>query len=225
MRNKQSKVGQYIFGIFFCCVALVLTSCEKSDGKRHYTEMTISAPNTMMAQNDPHAFMRGMAMPPMADAPMAGAGPQEKSDISWVVPEGWEQKSASGMRLATFSAGDAGDPIDCSIVSLGGAAGGLEANVVRWMGQINLEVPPENELKEFLQTAEQFQSDGELSITLIDFTLLQESLPANTASMMAAIVATEAKTYFVKAAGSKAAIVDNRTAFKELCKSLKLLHE
>ncbi|HJV23404.1 MAG TPA: hypothetical protein VJ570_11945 [Holophagaceae bacterium] len=55
--------------------------------------------------------------------------------MDWKDPAGWTREQGSGFRVATFHLpGEA----ECSVVSLGGAAGGDLANVNRWRGQMGL---------------------------------------------------------------------------------------
>lgn len=55
--------------------------------------------------------------------------------LQWTDPAGWQRESGSGMRVATYKLGEG---LECSVVSLGGAAGGDLANVNRWRGQMGL---------------------------------------------------------------------------------------
>ncbi|MFA5060048.1 MAG: hypothetical protein WC676_05420 [Candidatus Omnitrophota bacterium] len=224
----------FLIILFFVLIA----ACEPAAPKeRRYTEITVS-PEISMAQDphaflnempeDPHAFLKNMPQDqdphaflnqmPMGDLPVADP---KQDDLSWDVPDGWSEKPASGMRLATLVDADTKDPIDCSIVSLGGQAGGLQANVQRWMKQINVSVSSPEELDKFLAKSETVKG-AELSASVIDLTLLQSSGDAALPSMIAAIVTTNEKTYFVKMAGSKSAVEKNKSAFTALLKSLKL---
>src|SRR5690606_20916792 len=70
------------------------------------------------------------------------------SEISWNLPESWiEQPEGDPLRLTGFWAPDPRllekdlpdpDPVDVSLVQLAGDAGGLEANVTRWLGQVGI---------------------------------------------------------------------------------------
>jgi hypothetical protein len=56
------------------------------------------------------------------------------------LPDGWQEKPAAQMRVASFGISENGKAADVSVVPLGGMAGGDFANVNRWRGQVGL--PP-----------------------------------------------------------------------------------
>jgi len=118
------------------CV-LMFTSCERPVISREYEEI-VTAP-----ASDPHDFMRSVPVPFIKEQP-------SDSSLSWEVPQGWFEEKGSGMRLVTFRAQNG--TVECSIISLGGQAGGLQSNVTRWMGQINIDVPADDQFNEYLST-------------------------------------------------------------------------
>lgn len=69
-----------------------------------------------------------------AVAPVPSAVPR----LAWKTPAGWEEKSASGIRVASFLVSDPEGSADVSVTVLPGAAGGALANVNRWRGQLGL---------------------------------------------------------------------------------------
>ena len=70
-----------------------------------------------------------------AEAPVAGGG-FEPAALKWTAPEGWVQGPAKQMRVVTFTSPDA-PGAECYVTVLGGAAGGVEANVNRWRSQLS----------------------------------------------------------------------------------------
>ena len=82
--------------------------------------------------------------PAKADKPAVKAKKVEVRDITLSIPEGWKQKpAASQMRVAEFEvppAGDDKEPGEYAVFFFGkGGAGGLQANIDRWVGQIEPE--------------------------------------------------------------------------------------
>lgn len=232
-----------IFSIFIILSFIgVLSSCQKSETTRTYSEVVTQARETMpttsddsdphagldmdshaammgtKTQTDPHAGFTKEQLAQMLQESM-GQTPENKS-ISWTVPEGWQEKSATGMRVATFVEKNDPTAIDCSIVALGAGAGGLTPNIVRWLGQLNISVPNDSELENFINQQEKVMVGENLSALLIDFTKLQESASAATPSMLAAIIETPAQRVFVKMTGSKQKIIEHSSAFRMLIKSL-----
>ena len=143
------------------------------------------------------------------------------TDLAWTTPEGWREEQGQGMRLISFSSSNKNEQIDCSIVSLGGMAGGIESNVVRWINQLHIPVPAEADLKTFLDRQEHWESEDRWPILSIDFTGLQDAKDAAAPSMLAAIVDREGETIFVKLAGPRKDILKNHERFKKLCLSLR----
>lgn len=69
------------------------------------------------------------------------------------LPEGWSEKTASGMRLADYAIGDTS--IDFYMIPL--SVGDVSSNVNRWRGQVGLaDASPE----EIARDVESFQIDG-----------------------------------------------------------------
>lgn len=182
----------YLFLLF----SLILTGCEQKVQERRYTEVLVPAAPVSMRQ--------GPAVS-TANAEMAGK-------LAWQVPQGWSQEPASLMRLATLRLISRPEAFDCSIVSLPGNAGGIEANLRRWMEQIGLKVSDE-EMARFMGSS----GDG-----IFDFGLLQKAAGPDAESIIAAALELEGTMIFVKLKGSMSVIRENKDAFLSLVKSIHL---
>ena len=143
-----------------------------------------------------------------------------REKLNWKAPQNWTEEKGSGMRLVTFHSNDS-DPIECSIVSLGGAAGGVEANLRRWMQQIGLNVS-DQEFVRFLQNPSTLKTKNKEEASVFDFTQLQKSDSDQSPSMMAIVFSINETTIFVKMTGSKKAVLKNRTPFISLGESLQI---
>lgn len=182
----------YIYLLLFFVLAFTVISCDNNPRLRRYTEISISS------------FDTGIPL---------------KSSLSWAKPSHWQEKKGDGLRLATFFT-TTEDPVECSIVSLGGMAGGLKANILRWMEQIKLKVS-EEELNNFINSLEKTKSSGGFLITLVDLSILQKDENDLSASMLAGLMETGGQTLFVKMTGTKKAIEKEKETFKKFCVSLK----
>ena len=170
---------------------------------------------------DPHAFMK--TAPHANPMPMTDEIAKtfiQNSPIDWSTPSEWIVKQGSGMRLVSFTTKE-NSSLDVSIVALGGQAGGLSANINRWLKQINLPEMSEADLQNFLAQQKKFTSAGGLEVTLLDFPSLQKNTQDKTPSMLAAIIGLNDQTVFVKMTGTLSEIERNRTIFASLCQSLK----
>lgn len=74
--------------------------------------------------------------PAASEAPAGGEIPLA-GDMQWDTPPGWEQAPDRAMRVVTFTVNGA----ECYISVLGGAAGGIVANIGRWYGQMGQDAP------------------------------------------------------------------------------------
>lgn len=212
------------FGLFSCG--------EESLTKSKYREVVIE-PSVDTSFN-PRDLKLPPGHPPVMNTKSSMTSPDPQTQVQieasivnvplkWEIPEGWQEIKSSGLRLVTFQSPKE-NPIECSIVSLEGMAGGLESNVHRWMGQINLTIS-DQEFTEFLQGQEKIISQGDLPISFIDFTLLQMKDQENVPSMIAGILNIQEKTIFIKMTGSKSSVTHHKEKFKQLCRSLQIKNE
>lgn len=164
---------------------------------------------SVFAGNNPHA---GLNMPAMM-----GNGTEPPNPYSWTLPKGWKQGANRMMRLASFYLEADPDAIDCYIVALPGMAGGMEANLKRWMGQADID-PSDANYKQLLNTARTLKTKEGLEATLYDLAPLQQRPSGKT--MIVAVVPTNDTTIFVKMTGTKEHVKQNRDSFLEFLKSL-----
>jgi hypothetical protein len=122
------------------------------------------------------------------------------------------------MRAASFLV--ANGEGDCSIVVLGGDAGGLGPNVKRWLGQLQVDVPPPEEFGAFLERQERFTTAGGDDGVLVDLTALVPGGDGEAEAMLAAVISREGATVFVKLTGARALLQKERENFRRLCASL-----
>ncbi|PIE19254.1 MAG: hypothetical protein CSA66_02685 [Proteobacteria bacterium] len=160
-----------------------------------------ATPPTLSASDKPS----NVATPPPPKAP----------PLAWATPEGWTAGAGSSMRLASFvvplpqgfeGAGDA------SIVRLGGAAGGLVANVNRWRGQVGLAAATEAEIKALAR-------DGQAPIG--PFRAFPIVNPETGQGMLAAVFDDAGATLFVKLTAPAGAVEQLTPAFLAFCASIR----
>ncbi len=204
-----------------CVFALFLSSCQQKAQERHYTEVTVQAsqaelaPMPAAASEDPHAGldMASMNMPGIEDSAV-------KAMFAWDLPEGWKQDAGKGMRLASFHLIADEKAIDCSVISLSGLAGGLEPNLRRWMGQINLEPSP-SDFATLIAGATSIKNKDGQEGKVFDFTTIQPKAQASDKSMVVVMFATEASTLFVKMTGTMETVKNNKDDFFKFAQSIK----
>ena len=226
MHSNDQKI--LIFGLIPLTIA-ALSSCGHKNEKRVYQEIVIESPLKAAWQGtgDPHAALHSTTagVPMLAETEQAFLSSSAHVPLTWKTPEGWQELPGSGFRLVTFKAGENGEAIECSIVSLSGEAGGIEANLLRWMTQINLKAPSDGILDFLKENGTYIPGDsmaGHLPINYIDFTQLQKSAAPATPSMYAGIIEGPDSTIFVKMTGSLKAIKEHTKKFQTLSHSIEL---
>ncbi len=204
-----------------CIFTLFFSSCGQKPQESHYKEVVLQAPQANAASAhavdilpaDPHAGLDISAMGGLI------AQPTSQNLLAWVSPEGWKEEAGTHMRMATFHLIADPKTIDCSIIALAGPAGGLEANLRRWMGQLGLQVSDDN-LKQLVMSVQNFKTKDGLEVKVFDFTNLQaQGLPSDK-SMLAVMMTVDQTTVFVKMMGSIESVKQNKDNFLKLLGSI-----
>jgi len=139
--------------------------------------------------------------------------------INWEVPPGWKQFLGSGMRMVTLGTVEPSS-IDCSLVVLSGASGGVQANIQRWMNQVDIELPDESEMQAYIRDLEAVDDKDGHPFLIIDLTQFQQQQELATSGMIAAIATIDGHSVFVKMTGALKEISDNKKQFYQFIKSL-----
>lgn len=161
-------------------------------------------------------FANGGVMPPAAEAPADAAGPAA-SAVTWTAPSAWTPKPLGAMRKGSFSvhgADAASGEADLSIISFPGAAGGLNENINRWRGQIQLPPLASSDLAGATSTLDV----GSLHFTVVDFA---GQGPNGTTRILGAVLSLANETYFFKLMGPDALVEQQKSSFLDFLKTVK----
>ena len=142
-----------------------------------------------------------------------GAGP-----VKYEVPEGWKEKSAGGLRAASFEVVDGAQKLDISVIPLSaeGPAGDITDNVNRWRGQVGL--PPQSAAdiaKELREVA-----GKEIKWQVVE--LSGESPASGPQMILGAIGKTASAAWFVKATGPPELAKREKERFDQFVGSLEV---
>ena len=150
-------------------------------------------------------------------------------NLSWSLPDGWvDQPEGDPLRLAGFWAPDPAlahtgemDPqaVDVSLVQLAGDAGGLDANVVRWLGQIKI---PASYAEQAIAAATPIRTATGQKGIVVDFTDMLSGDMTQSKSIVGAIIQGDGFTVFVKAMGEKDRLIKIKPQLLQFCDSLKI---
>lgn len=179
----------------------LLLACNGGDDVRSYTEKNVIEKN-------------GERVSERTTKP-------ELRRITWKTPPGWTEKESRGIRLATFDIRSGQQHALCTIVPLQGDGGGVKANVLRWLAQLDLKMDSEEALDEFVLKQKRFTTFNKIPATLIDFSPLAQS--AKQQAMMALILRLSHETVFIKMIGEKTMLVKNREKLISLGNSLRII--
>lgn len=143
-----------------------------------------------------------------------------ETPLHFNLPPGWQEKPLTPMRVASFNAGAPnGKPVDVSVVSLGGMAGGDLANVNRWRDQVKL--PPIDEAA-LAQTAEHVSANGR-DFLVVDVASAEPLGDAQEKQrIIAAILDANDRAWFIKMTGGDAAVASQKPAFLDFLRSLQI---
>lgn len=208
-------MNNHYFIISILLVPFFLLSCTQEEKRVYsYDEIVIESPLAALSNKESMKEMAALIEPPETTS----------MKIEWTVPDIWDDQPSQGFRLATFVEEANPDAIDVSIVKLSGAAGGVQANIQRWMQQINIDSIDQLTMTTFLENPQTFITKTEDAGHYFDFQELQGDKDPKKQSILAAIIKKESETIFVKMTGTIENINRNRDAFRALNESLQLLN-
>lgn len=211
---------------FFSLLALLclcLTGCNQETEVVTYRLMYPSEPEQPEPRpaEMPESMPSGMSgqlpddHPPidMADSSLPNMPtPSGSPAYVWETPEHWVPQAGSNMRIASFQVpGPEGSGVgDCSIIRLGGMAGGIASNINRWRGQIGLSPQDEATIMQELER---------LPVALGEQALLV-TMTGDSEAIAAAIIPHGGSSLFVKLRGPQATVGANEGAFRQLVTSI-----
>lgn len=158
--------------------------------------------------------------PPAAVAPAAPAA-SEAIAVRYEPPPGWTDRGRSGMRLATLAIGEPSDGHEVTIIP---AAGTLEANVSRWVGQLDPAVASETLAERTtaaLATAEEIEVDGTTATIVLLSSGAEPESGDGEAILGAAIPLDDRSSLFVKFKGPAEVARRERDNFVRFVSSIR----
>jgi hypothetical protein len=186
-------------------MAFALAGCDDPAAIRPGDIRTYTAP----------AMPKPLATPSLRTS----ASPLGSLELSYTTPPGWTDRGASGMRLATLVIDADGTSHEVTVIP---AAGTLEANVTRWLGQLDAKATPEALTKrtaKALAAAEKV-SVGEVTATLVAL-IDADSQDEDDVILGGMIPIDESASLFVKFKGPASVARKERDAFARFVSSIR----
>jgi hypothetical protein len=152
--------------------------------------------------------------------------------LTYTTPDGWKtMPTSSSMRVAQFTlpraAGDTADA-DLVVYYFGGSGGTVEANIERWLGQMQ---QPDGKPSSAVAQRQSRTING-LKVTLVDVsgTYVAEVTPGSTQRhnspnfrLRAAVIETPNGPYFIKLTGPAKTVATSDGAYERFLTSVKFL--
>jgi hypothetical protein len=156
--------------------------------------------------------------PDISGVAVSSAGAPVQSPLTWTTPSGWTEMPAGEMRVASFKiAGADGKQADVSVIPLGGMAGTELGNVNRWRGQVGLPEITEGELQKSGQTVEANGQPAQL------YDVAGTNPASGDATRIVGVIQHRPDaTWFYKMTGDADLVAQQKPAFIEFLKSLKM---
>ena len=136
------------------------------------------------------------------------------NELKWDLPKSWSASSGSSMRLASYNVPHSSGVGDLSIMILAGDGGGVEANINRWRGQINLGSQTLSEINSQSEDRKNSLSNYQI------FTVVNEDNLDK--AFICAIIPLADSTIFVKLNISAKGITEIKDDFIYFCDSFRL---
>lgn len=222
MNSTRATAGNRI--IIFLVAALgagfILSSCKPPGERMEITETREVAKYAPPISRPATSAERFHMEPEPVTEPAAAS---RENPLTWVVPQGWtevEESNSSSMRLINLKFGEGGAG-ECYLSAMPGSAGGLEANINRWRGQMGLPGYSAEELanlpkKNFLNRESTFVSfDG-------DFKAVGAAEATKNFRLVGLVQPAPEFTLFVKMTGPKELIEKNEAAFDQFIQSISV---
>lgn len=135
----------------------------------------------------------------------------QKAVYKWLAPKNWTEKALSTMRIGSYDVPCANEVGDLSISMFAGDAGGLDANINRWRGQLGLEAVSGEEVLSLVR-----MTAGPLG------SIFFSNMEKDGKGFLIAILPLENESMFVKLSASSDGLKAVSAEFENFCMSIYL---
>ena len=176
------------------------------------------------------ALLIPFALLGLALSPGSVAWAESAGGVSWTAPAGWKAQRHSPMRAATYTvpaAGGDSEDGECGVYYFGtGGAGGVQANVKRWIGQFR--APDGGPADQLAQRAS--ENINGIAVTTLDLTgtylfkpfpMAPRATPKTGYRMLAAIVSAPEGEVFFKLTAPEKTTAAAEPNFRRMLQSLR----
>ncbi|NBB77992.1 MAG: hypothetical protein GVY36_00865 [Verrucomicrobia bacterium] len=216
---------KYLVRLLFpaACISLLFSGCEKDEPTSYLIPKESRDANVPAAPGDSSKQAPAPFVPePSATGAPSGAGnmqvlpgmaeaAEEAGEVSYTVPEGWEELPPSGIRKANLRVTDEFGSAELTVLVFPGDVGGTLANINRWREQIGLEEVASGDLPAFTE-----------AYTISRHRGLYVRLEGGMQSILGGLLPFHGSTWFFKLQGNSQTVMDNEAKMKAFLDSVKL---
>jgi hypothetical protein len=206
--NKRVQGMHCVAGVVLISA---LTGCNRDEAKVYHVTKEASPPSQPAPQTTPEAAQPEMGAP--SDA--AASVPQ----LKYQLPEGWQEKPPSDMRVASFTAsGPNGQSADVSVIPLPVVGRDLEL-INMWRSRVQL---PATSDPDAVKQAEPVTIGAEQG-RLFEFVSAQPEMGKGHQRLLVAMLTRDTMSWFFKMTGEDQCVTSQKKHFIEFLKSVSFV--
>jgi hypothetical protein len=205
---RWNKRVQGMRGVAGVILISALAGCNRDEAKVYHVPKEASPPSQPAPDMTPQAAQPEMGAPSDAAASV--------TQLKYRLPEGWQEKPPSEMRVASFAApGPKGQSADVSVIPLPIVGRDLEL-VNMWRSQVQL---PATSDPDAVKKAEPVAIGTEQG-RLFDFASEQPIMGKSRQRLLVAMLTRDTMSWFFKMTGEDACVTSQKKHFLEFLKSV-----
>lgn len=211
---------EVLAGALACAAALTSSGCadRSTSGERVVARSSVVASAFPSHTRSGASVEQRFGLPPQTASPDDGVA-EAAGMLRWNLPKGWVERAPSSMRIANFlAAGDAN--AECYLTILAADAGGLGANVNRWLAQMGHPAMGPAQI-DSLPRASLFGRDAVLLEVDGDFTGMNGGTAKAEQRLIGLLLVDPNGSAFLKFVGPADVVARERTPFLELAASMR----
>ena len=199
---------------FAIALFLGLTACDQAQ------PVTYTIPKEERAAPTPGRATEAATAGPTASAadsskmqvlPGMEEAAQAAPELSYTVPEGWEEFPPRSVRKANFRVSDSSGTAELAVTVFPGDVGGTLANINRWRGQIGLEPTDAAGMQAMTRTVKISNHDGLLA-----------NLQGPEQSILGGLLSFHGSTWFFKLQGATGTVAAQSDAMEAFLASVQI---
>ena len=199
---------------FAIALFLGLTACDQAQ------PVTYTIPKEERAATTPGRATEAATAGPTASAadssmmqelPGMEEAAQAAPELSYTVPEGWEEFPPRSVRKANFRVSDSSGTAELAVTVFPGDVGGTLANINRWRGQIGLEPTDAAGMQAMTRTVKISNHDGLLA-----------NLQGPEQSILGGLLSFHGSTWFFKLQGATGTVTAQSDAMEAFLASVQI---